>query len=94
MLYSLLKAPFARRLVYLLCLLMVLGGQPLMALEQNIRIVPKDEMPDWLETWGDGDTYRGAWAATDQSVPIVVPLSRKGGPAATRGRAASGRGRS
>ena len=64
MLHSLLKAPFARRLVYLLCFLMVLGGQPLMALEQNIRIVPKDDSPDWLETWGDGATYRGAWDAT------------------------------
>ena len=64
MLHSLLRTTLARRLVYLLCVLMALGGQPLMALEQNIRIVPKAESPEWLETWTDGGTYRAAWKST------------------------------
>ena len=59
-----LKHPFVRPLVYLVCALMVLAGDPLLALDQNVRVVPKDEQPDWLETWTDGDTYRNAWDAT------------------------------
>ena len=69
------KARFARQLVYMLCILMILGGQPLMALEQNIRIVPKDDKPDWLETWLHGDTYRDAWGvAGSRSLDAVEDL--------------------
>ena len=38
-----LKHRFVRPLVYLVCALMVLAGDPLLALDQNVRIVPKDD---------------------------------------------------
>lgn len=78
MIISMLKLRWARWLVYCLCGLMVLGGQPLLALQQNVEIVPREEPLGWLDSGRDlqqrlSSWWEGTWEASWRSLQVGQP---------------------